>query len=384
MLFVRWKALLFLTLLSVSAPGEPRLRWRWTQPDTEILGVCPDSTGSKVAVVRRLHWPDGHQAEGAEKKLAALQRRAKKEPRFQDPELVLLQVSGEARLIDWGWDPDFSPGGDRLCYIHQATPATGQRILAATLYGNWLEEWTEASGQHRVLARPQAGSLASPVYSPDGQRLLYELQAAVNGAWPGTIGVGVYNFSTTQAQTLLAPAKQRELDVLIQPLWVGNQIMALRGTPLKAGTYLSDSYQWQVLNAEAGAAVITTLPSSDLMAAPRLESSAGRLWIGSRRFDLQKKNWLDKPTQVELGKWSPDGKCRAATRNQFLILSDASGREFWRTSLPASASSLRWSANSRYLAVICTQMRRGQFVKDEVLLYTQTPAVAACIDSHQA
>ena len=283
---------------------------------------------------------------------------------------MLMQVTGGSERIDWGWDPDFSPAGERLCYSHQARPATGLRILAETLQGNWLEEWSESNHQHRPLVRPQSGFLAAPSYSSDGQSLLYELQAPVNGAWPGTVGAGVYRFAQGESRTLLDPSKEKGLDVLVRVRWVGNQVIALRGTPLEAGSYLSDSYAWDLVAPEKSPPeVLVRLPSTDLLSAPSLESAAGNLWLNGRAFDPNGRRWLDKPVGKVLGSLSPDGRHRALTRGNVLVLLDPAGRETWKTRLPGSAAGLRWSANGRYLAVISTQTRRGQFLKDSVRLY---------------
>jgi len=59
----------------------------------------------------------------------------------------------------------------------------------------------------KTAAVPEFGHLTDPVYSPDGQRVLYSLADAVNGAYNGNGGLGQAVLSTGTQEGLYPPTR---------------------------------------------------------------------------------------------------------------------------------------------------------------------------------
>src|SRR6267154_2972012 len=67
----------------------------WSLPENEIASPQFSADGKFIVVVSRVHWPDGEEAEGLpETFFAKLEARKRREPRFADPVIRLLDLKG--------------------------------------------------------------------------------------------------------------------------------------------------------------------------------------------------------------------------------------------------------------------------------------------------
>ena len=66
----------------------------WSLPENEIASPQFSADGKFIVVVSRVHWPDGEEAEGLpETFFAKLEARKRREPRFADPVIRLLDLN---------------------------------------------------------------------------------------------------------------------------------------------------------------------------------------------------------------------------------------------------------------------------------------------------
>lgn len=259
---VAWQMLL--ALPGYAAPANQKLIFKhvWTAPNTEISNPQFSSDASAITFTRKPHSLDGDEAEcyedGAAKDGPSKSaRKNKDDPRWEDPEVVCLSLpdrqnlrAGTIERVDYGWNPIFSNDNQTIFYAHQVKPISGFRVLAATQKGNNICSFNRRTKAITILAKPVAGHLDKPVLSQNGQMLAYSICDAVNGAWPGTVGVGLIELSTGKASMPLKPAKHHKLfDLITSICWCNNQLIAVRGTPQTEGCYLADSYSVDVVNA---------------------------------------------------------------------------------------------------------------------------------------
>jgi hypothetical protein len=253
--------------LSAQAAGKPATSaaWSYHEKNYEIdrPRLSPDNT--RLVFVRKLHSPDGHEAElYSDKELRRFDMRIQKNPRLADPEVVLMNLADKSmRFIDYGWEPVFSPDGKTLLYTHQTRPISGYRDLAASLAGNEIRIHNLERDQHTTVARPSAGlSLCEPVFTDKG--VLFALSDAVNGAWAGAVGVGMADLATGEQKILYQPVKEHDLYHLVRKftLW-DDACLVLRMRPLTGGAYLADAYAYELVDA-AGNNVLYSWGEHDL------------------------------------------------------------------------------------------------------------------------
>jgi hypothetical protein len=183
---------------------------RWTAPNTQVHSVRFGPHG-ELAIVAAYLYPDGHLAETySTRELAALRRRAKREPRFADPVIHVLAPDGkETCTVRYGWSPAVSPDGRAVAYQHQKRPITGLRALAETLAGDDIRIHDCSTGAGVVIAEPKTGYFGRPSFLPDGKHLVFSHEDAVSGAYGGPVGIGVAPRAPGAATVLVAPRRPR-------------------------------------------------------------------------------------------------------------------------------------------------------------------------------
>jgi Tol biopolymer transport system component len=156
----------------------------WSRPGNEITSPQFSKDGNLIVLVTRVHVPDGGEAEGLpESYFKELEERQKREPRFADPVIELIDLKGETVCeVSYGWNPSISPDNKSLVYSRQKNPITGLRILAETQAGNDIQVFDCEKQQARLVAEPDSGYLDNPLFFPDGNSIVYTQNEAVNGA----------------------------------------------------------------------------------------------------------------------------------------------------------------------------------------------------------
>ena len=244
---------LMIGLSTIQATGEQRkweVVWRWQEPNHEVYGPAFSPHSDELAFVRKFHVPDGHEAELIpENKLAKYRKRLETDRRFEDPEIVVARVGdNQLERLDWGWSPSFSPDGIKVAYAHQKKPISGFRVLAKTLEGNEIRIYNRSTKVTSTLAVPDSAYFSDPIFSPEGDSVLYSLSDAVNGAYGGNVGVGCVTVTSKESKLLYAPTKDHGLYQLIDSKqFIGGRVMVIRMRPDSPGIYLADSYTYELL-----------------------------------------------------------------------------------------------------------------------------------------
>ncbi len=235
--------------------AEGAAAWSYHEKNYEIYTPQLSPDNNKLLFVRKLHAPDGHEAElYSKEELQRIRSRVQANNRIEDPEIVLMDVSAKnARRIDYGWNPIFSSDQRKIAYAHQKKPISGYRVLAAAQAGNEICEYDLTLQKSATAASPAAGYLSKPVYGRNGM-LAFALSDAVNGAWGGDIGVGSADPATGSQKVHYAPAKEHDLyHLVLQFAPNGDTYGVLRMRLLTGGTYLADSYAYELVDAQSGA-----------------------------------------------------------------------------------------------------------------------------------
>ena len=110
-------------------------------PDSEIASPQFSDDGNFIVLVSRTHWPDGDEAESLPAAFfKELQARRRREPRFADPIVSLIDLKGEAVCeVRYGTNPSIAPDNKSIVFSRQKKPITGLRPLAETLAGNDIQ-----------------------------------------------------------------------------------------------------------------------------------------------------------------------------------------------------------------------------------------------------
>ncbi len=347
----------------------------------------PNSTS--IAIVRKPHEPDGHEAESfSEKELAAIFDRKKTKPRWADPEVTIVTEDGKGRtVVDHGWNPEPSIKGDSLFYIRQVKPISGLRVLAETQAGNSLYTYDIAKKTKKELVVPKSGYIDAPLASFKENKIAYEICDATNGAWGGQVGAGVLDLSKATAETVLPPDRHFKLfDLIGSMFWNGSNLIAVRKVALSEGTYLADKYKWEVVNISKSTPVVLYTSKTPVELSGDFKPSVQT--NDDKSLRIHDKD-MDRIIDVENGKvlsefkpakgghdasTSPNGKYKAAVSDKGLEVTNTGNSKKQTLKLPGEAQTVVWSHDSTKLAVVVTKQRNKDqmdvFDRDSLLVVT--------------
>jgi hypothetical protein len=343
-----------------------------SEPNTELFTPVFLPNCSKLAVVKKLHEPDGHEAEAySEKELAALQGRAKSNPRWADPKVVIVSTAdGSQEFIDFGWNPASNPAGDRIFYAHQQKPISGYRVLAQSQKGNQICGYDLTQKTKTELAAPEAGYLDSPLVSPDGTRVAFAVCDAINGDWGGQVGIGICDLVEADKKIIMPPQKHHNLFDLVGPMfWCGKDLIARLQEASSPGTYMAGAYQISVVNASAGGKVLyqegkpSQLPDTNI--APTADdnimvihsNNQTKITTGGKILEKQASPTV-RPAQENSGtSTSPGGLVSASWHERSLTVKNNRTGKKLSCRLPGNFSCCSWSPKNApvKLAVIATK-----------------------------
>ncbi|MCW5821342.1 MAG: hypothetical protein KIT34_00980 [Cyanobacteria bacterium TGS_CYA1] len=338
------------------------------EPNTEIYSPIFFPSSSKVAFVKKKHEPDFHEAEAfTDSELRTIRDKSKVDPRWGDPEVTLLPGDGTPSIkIDYGWNPEASAKGDRLYYVHQKQPISGKRVLAETQAGNEIYVYDLDKKKSREIAAPQSGYFDSPKSHPTEDKIAYAVCDATNGAYGGSVGVGVYDASKDSARTILAPAKHFELyDLIGSPVWLGPNMVVSRKTALEKGVWLADSYKFDVLNLSGESAkVIYELkePVDLVKHEAYIQHSDGKLEVSdnAKAVEIDPENGkVLKETALKTnaepqGMRSPDNVLEFSNIGKIITIKNCMSSHKLAATIPGDIASAVWSPDSKHMLIVMT------------------------------
>jgi hypothetical protein len=375
----------------------------WSAPGNEILSPQFSPDGNFVVLVTRVYWPDGGDAEGLpDSFLKSLEAHANADPRFADPVIKLVSLSGKVACeARYGWNPSVSSDDKRLIFSEQVRPITGLRELASPQAGNGIRMYDCETRQLTKIADPQSGYLDMPFFSPSGDSIVFTENEAVNGAYGGSVGVAQFDFQQKRTITLVkqetvaavpcppAGPQQSNLEafkcseaknstqnfprIVFQTAPVGSDVLALLGLPVPSvgDIYLAQNYEMELVSALHGARTLVSLgrrsveSDDDTAFQP---ASDDRVLIFSKYWKLFSAATGDPladigPRNTKLQSvYSPDLKYYLCAEpeepgqdpNHFVLYRTADGKPMQRLSKMASVHGAVWSPESNRFAIVGT------------------------------
>ncbi|MDX2105563.1 MAG: hypothetical protein SFY67_04090 [Candidatus Melainabacteria bacterium] len=338
------------------------------EPNTEIYSPIFLRSSSKVAFVKKKHEPDFHEAEAfTDSELRAFRDRSKTDARWGDPEVTLLTDDGTNSIkIDYGWNPEASAKGDRLYYVHQKQPISGKRVLAETQAGNEIYAYDLITKMNREVAAPQSGYFDSPKSHPTQDKITYAICDATNGAYGGSVGVGVYDAVRNTGRTILAPAKHFELyDLVGSPIWMGPNILVSRKTALGKGVWLADSYKFDVLNlsGETPKVIYELKEPVDLVKHEAyIQNNDGKLEVSDNVKTVQidpdngkvLKEIAVKTDTEPQGLRSPDNLFEFSKKGKTITIKNCKSGQKLTATISGDIASAVWSPDSKHMLIVMT------------------------------
>ncbi|MDR3362465.1 MAG: hypothetical protein LBO64_06460 [Desulfovibrio sp.] len=228
--------------------------WSYHEEKYEIHSPQLSRDNNYLVFTRKLHFPDGHEAElFSEKEVQGLYDWAKSNKRTEEPEIVLMKLADKSmRVIGHGWDPCFSHDQRSIAYARQIKSLAGLRVLGTTLAGNEIYVYDIAGDSGKTVARPSSGYFSWPVFTEKGQ-ILFAVCDAVNGAYGGDIGVGLADPAEGTHRVVYKPSQDFGLYHLLWKFEMrDNRLFVLRMRPLSAGTYMADKYAYELVEGAGG------------------------------------------------------------------------------------------------------------------------------------
>jgi WD40 repeat protein len=372
---------LMLGLAPIGAFAADAPLWSWHEADTEIYSPSFSKNGDELAIVRKRHIPDFHEAE----EISEAERKKRSAPiekneRYADPEVVILKIGAKkATRIDWGWSPAFSPDSQQVVYAFQKKPISRLRVLAETQAGNDIRLFRRETKAISVLVTPTTGYLSDPIFAPDGKRVVYSLSDAINGAWGGNIGIGQITIDGTGNEILYPATKDFELYHLIDPKrFIGDRVFAFRSKPTSGGVYMADSYACELLDVGPPTKPVYTWPSAKgedpMVFASNEEGEVIVYDRGWRKATAPPKSDEKSSAEEERpGIPSPDGRALCLAVGSGLEIREFQTRKVLKTiKVRGEIQGIKWSPDSRRLAVVTTRNREGRgeiFDHDEIAVY---------------
>jgi hypothetical protein len=177
--------------------------FEWSSKNYVINNPSFAHSDTEFVFSKQFNIPDGGNAIGRDKYVQGLLIKAKKDKRFADPVVSILNLrTKEVTAIDYGWTPSFSKDDNLILYAFQTEPITGYRVLAQTTNGNKIKTYNRAKKSYEVIATPNKTFLLDPKFF-DSSTVSYKVGAAVNGSYGGGAGLNVINLSTKKTDTIL-------------------------------------------------------------------------------------------------------------------------------------------------------------------------------------
>lgn len=345
----------------------------------------------RIVVVKKLHEPDGHEAEAfSREELAKIKEDGQKNVRECDPCLTIVASSdGHQQFIDYGGNPTASASGGMIFYSHQHKTLTGFRALAATMKGNELYCYDVDSKTIRQLVVPEEGYIGESAISPSGKLLAYALCDATNGDYGGQVGIGIYDLEKQSCKVLMPPVKHHGLfDNIEEMFWSGDDLIT-RVYEAKEFIHVENI---DIPRGYLASIVIPTINLEPIWKAPgisdyayyNIEPAEGNnigLYYDKTRALISRTGQLIKEKTYpfypsEFGTLCPDRSLRIAVlrRSNIIIRSVKTGK---KVSLRISGKAITACSFGKidgrpYLAVIATifKQKNGQdvFDRDELLL----------------
>lgn len=382
--------LLCAALACSTARAKEAAPWSYHEKNYEIHTPQLSADNARLIFVRKLHAPDFHEAElFTPEELQASRKQVEVNDRFEDPEVILMDLADKRpRVIDYGWEPVFSPDGKKILYAHQTRPISGLRVLAAALAGNDIREYDIERQSGVTLARPASGHLSFPAYAASGL-VVFALSGAVNGAWSGDMGVGAFDPVTGQQKNLYAPVREHNLYHLIWDFAVsGDKCLLLRLRPLTEGTFMAESYAHELVDAESGTVLYDWGAGDSLKvrsigfrvcpSGPQVYDNGWRAVtpgapVQNTLGTVPAQGTVQETAQSSgLGWSSPDCGFVAAITDQGLSVHSSNGKpeRSWNLKGKGEIQSVSWSPDSsRLVLVISHGVELGEkFAFDEIVV----------------
>ena len=371
---------LLLGLASIHAWAVDEPLWSWHEAHTEIYSPNFSKSGEEIALVRKKHTADFHEAEELpESEKKKLSDPIKKNERYADPEVVILKIgNNEAARVDWGWSPAFSPDGQQVVYAYQKKPISRLRVLAENLAGNDIRLFRRDTKAISVLATPASAYFSDPIFAPDGKHVVYSLSGATNGDWGGNIGIARVASDGTGNEILYPATKDFELYHLIDSKqYVGDRLFAMRSKPTSGGVHMAESYLNELLDVGPPTKPVYTWPTEKGSEEPMTFSSDAKgevlVYDGGWHPITAAKSDRKPATEDETpGVPSPDGRLLARVGDEGLEILEFETQKVVKTiKVRGGIESIKWSPDSRRLAVVTTRYREGTeiFDHDEIAVF---------------
>jgi WD40-like Beta Propeller Repeat len=401
----------------------PKKELAWSLPDNEIASPRFSPDGSLVALVSRVHWPDGDEAESLpESVFDKLEQRRAREPRFADPIIRVIDLKGnqvcEAR---YGTNPSISPDNKSVVFSRQKKPLTGVRALAETQASNDIQLFDCEKKQARTIAEPLTGYFDDPIFLLDGHSIAYTVNEAVNGAMGGSVAIERAEMIGGQRDSLF---KKEAKPAVACPTdgSTKTELTPFQSTMCSQGTKLSSNFPTLVENlAMAGDKLLMLqakpFPTAgDMYLASRYELSLAtvfpkkdevfsmaqadmnKLWETSfqpvandevlifekywKPFSLETRNWLPETAPHNTNHrsiYSPNGEFYLAVEpsreepSRFTLYRTANGMKLFTSPTMASVFDLAWSRDCRRFAVVVRPNGAPALAYREVLTIYSLP-----------
>jgi hypothetical protein len=362
-----------------------KVAWRWSQSGCELYSPAFSPDGREVAVVSKPHEPDGAEAEVlGDKVLANFQARAQKDPRWADPQALVLQDGGKSvEKVGDGWSPTFSPDGRKVVFSAQKDAISGLRVLAQTLAGNEIAAYDRVTKTTETWVKPTYGHLDAPAFSLDGTRLAYGIEDATNGDWAGQVGVGILDLKMKTAREVLPEEKIRGALTLVPAhAWRGGELLALRARPASAPDSGETSYAVELAAVSEGTSTVhswgvQSLEQGGIDADFSVLPDGGVLVFDKRWLRVDPKTGAAAPLPAAAnfarkGMVSPSGANLArASERTVSVDSAGSNKAKFTWTARGDVAALAWSPDSRRLAVVVTHKKDEDiFLYDELVVLT--------------
>ena len=388
----------------------------WSQPESEVHSPQFSPDGNFIVLETRVHWPDGDEAEGlSEAFFKQLEARQVKDPRFADPVVRLVDLSGRTVCeAHYGTHPTVSPDNHKVAFSRQQKPITGRRALAETMDGNDIQIFDCETKQGRTLAQPKGGFLDGPIFTSDGRAVIYTANEATNGAMSGAVAVERIPLDGGQTESLLKrgtvpavpcdavqnklpfqtfmcgqrvkfPSSFQNLVLKLEVAGSNAIVLQARPVPQVGDLYLAGKYDLELVNVFAGNDSVLALGRFDIAKLREVSFqplSGERLMILSgywRAFSLNSKEWLPdagpqntKPHSF----YSPNGEYYIAAEpadepDHFAVTRSADGKAIFVSEKTNALYGVTWSRDSKRFAVVTLPKgRRGHSYRDDLTVYS--------------
>lgn len=192
--------------------------FQFSEEKFQIKSMAFDNNDKEIALVKRVFLPNEEEATSREEYVKKMWESLKSDERYFDPIIYTIDVQSKEMIqIDYGWDPAFSPDGNKIAYTKQVESLKGVAVISATVNKNTINLYNKEAKESILLASPdkeelsilENGYINKPQFL-DESNIIFQIAEEANIFYGGGAGLNKVNLQDKKIEKIVPVEKKCE------------------------------------------------------------------------------------------------------------------------------------------------------------------------------